>query len=211
MQGSCAFLKGRWLLFLVMFSAIASCGGDESIEAGSQGCTDCHTTQATAWSNFSSHQGIYSCTFCHEEADPSPGEGHRTSPWCNQCHSEAGHPPERPGVSSESERFRFTTCLTCHDPHGSRNIYLIRERLLIGQGETVPIDFRNIEGRADFSYAERGTEEGGRNGLEPGTGLCEVCHTRTEFYNRTATGGNHYAGRCAGCHNHAIGFGVEPR
>jgi hypothetical protein len=181
------------------------------MEAGSEGCTDCHTNQATAWSNFSSHQGIYSCTFCHEEADPIPGEGHRTSPWCNQCHSEAGHPPERLGVSSESERLLFVNCLTCHDPHGSRNIYLIRERLLIGQGEPVPVDFRNIKGRADFSYAERGTEEGGQNGLEPGTGLCEVCHTRTKFYNRTATGGNHYAGRCAGCHNHAIGFGVAPR
>ena len=177
-----------------------------------QDCTGCHTTQAAAWENFSSHKGIYkTCTFCHEEADPVPGEEHRTSPWCDQCHSEVTHLPERYTTYEENEDLLFISCTSCHNPMGSRNLYLVRERILVEQGQHALVDFRSWEGRADYSYAELGTEDGGQNDMEPGSGLCEVCHTKTTLYNREGTGEDPYTMgcdtvRCADCHNHAIGF-----
>ena len=175
------------------------------LEISLHGCTDCHTTEAAAWENFSSHKGIYkTCTFCHEEADPVPGEGHQASPSCDQCHSEVSHSPEQYTGSEGNDN-----CMTCHNPMGSRNLYLIRERILVEQGQHALVDFRSWEGRADYSYAELGTEDGGQNDREPGSGLCEVCHTKTAFYNRAGTGEDHDTVRCVDCHNHAIGFEVE--
>ena len=199
----------RWFLLFAFFFALPSCGGDDDSDHVSSGnCGDCHTAQAAAWQNFSSHKGIYkTCTFCHEEAAEEPGEGHRSSPWCDQCHSEQRHPPDR---ILDDEGLLFFTCTTCHNPMGSRNIYLIREKILVEPGRRVAVDFRNTEGRADDSYAELGTEEGGRNGREAGSGLCEVCHAETGAYNAAGTGRGHYRSRCAGCHDHAIAFGVEP-
>jgi hypothetical protein len=200
----------RWFLLCGLFLVLASCGGDddESAQAGAGECSGCHTAQAAAWQNFSSHKGIYkTCAFCHEKATQEPGEGHRSSPWCDQCHSEHRHPPER---ILDDDGLLFFTCMTCHNPMGSKNIYLIREKILVEPGKRVPVDFHNIEGRADDSYAECGTEDGGLNGKEAGSGLCEVCHAKTSAYNNTGTGRGHYRSRCAACHDHAIAFGVEP-
>ena len=198
----------RWVLLSGFFLVLASCGGDDSDHVSSGDCGGCHTAQASAWQNFSSHKGIYkSCTFCHEEAAQEPGEGHRSSPWCDQCHSEHRHPPER---ILDDDGLLFFTCATCHNPMGSKNRYLIRERIHIEPGKRVSVEFHNIEGRADDSYAELGAEDGGLNGKEPGSGLCEVCHVDTRVYNNTGTGQGHSRRRCTLCHDHAIAFGVEP-
>ncbi len=198
----------RWSLFFGLFLVLASCGGDdESAEVSSGDCAGCHTAEAAAWENFSSHKGIYkTCDFCHEEAAQEPGEGHRNSPWCDQCHSEHRHPPER---ILDDGGLLFFTCMSCHNPMGSRNLYLIREQILVEPGKRVPVDFRNTEGRADFSYAELGTDDGGQNGKEAGSGLCEVCHAKTSAYNNNGTGRGHYRSWCVACHDHAIAFGVE--
>lgn len=198
----------RWLLLSGILIVLASCGGDDDSDQVSSGdCGGCHTAQAAAWQNFSSHKGIYkTCDFCHEEAAQEPGEGHRSSPWCDQCHSENRHPPDR---ILDDEGLLFFTCATCHNPMGSKNLYLIRERIHVQPGKRVSVAFRNIEGRADDSYAELGTEDGGQNEREPGSGLCEVCHAKTSAYNNTGTGRGHYRSRCVACHDHAIAFEVE--
>ena len=87
---------------------------------------------------------------------------------------------------------------------------MIRERILVEPGKSVPVGFSNTEGRADYSYAEVGTDDGGQNGKEAGSGICEVCHAKTSAYNNTGTGRRHYRSRCVACHDHAIAFGVEP-
>ena len=201
-------MRKRRLLLTLFLLAVPSCGGDSGEPSGivPAECATCHGAQVGAWENFSSHRALYECAFCHEEADSIPGPRHRTSSWCDRCHSEQGHPPK--GIwSSRDARGDF--CLSCHDPHGSKNIYLIRESLSAGFGKTACVDFRNVEGRGDFSFAELGAEEGGENGREPGSGLCEVCHRWTKFYDRYATGEDHFTGRCTGCHDHALGFAVR--
>lgn len=190
--------------------ALASCGGSGDDEIAADNCTGCHEAEAAAWSNDSSHKLIYqTCTFCHEEVLPEPGHGHRTSPWCDACHSEQGHPPEGAAPSGQ-QKFLFITCTTCHNPMGSENLYLIRGQIVVEPGRRAPVSFLNTQGKADASYAELSADEGGRNGKEAGSGLCEVCHTSTLVYNNSGTGREHASSRCAGCHNHALGFGVDP-
>jgi hypothetical protein len=196
---------------LCLCVVLASCGGDESNQpVSAEDCAGCHEAEAAAWDNDSSHKLIYqTCTFCHEEALPEPGHGHRTTPWCDACHSEQGHPPAG-AVSAEPQGLLFITCTTCHDPMGSKNLYLIREQILVEPGRQVPVSFLNTQGKADASYAELSAQDGGENGKEPGSGLCEICHTSTAVYNRFGTGVEHFRSRCAGCHDHALAFGVDP-
>ena len=160
-------------------------------------CTDCHAAEARAWENDSSHSLIYECEDCHAKESSDTGPGHRATPTCDQCHSEAAHPPAGFDLA--------ITCRTCHDPHGSKNLFLVPATIAVN-GEPVPVDFRNTDGFADYSYAEPGTADGGTNDLGPGQGLCEICHDQTRYYNQTGTGSPHYTERCSTCHCHAEAF-----
>ena len=206
------FVKRGWFLLLCTVFSLASCGGDngQAPEVGSGDCGGCHGTPAAAWQNDSSHKFIYKeCSFCHEEAASAPGEAHRSSPWCDNCHSEVRHPPESVTVVTGIQSLLFPTCMTCHYPMGSKNRYLIRESVLVDAGKQASVDFRTLEGRADYSFAELGKQDGGKNTREPGSGICEVCHTKTRYYNQAGSGGEHYRVRCSMCHDHAIGFRVK--
>jgi hypothetical protein len=192
---------GFLIATLVTLVLAAACDDESApVNAGSDdaGCAGCHADVAAAWGNASSHSLIYSCADCHADAGTDPGPGHRTAPWCDQCHSEAAHPPDG-GWAVD------LTCRTCHDPHGSPNLFLVPETIPV-DGVPVSVDFRNTDGYADYSFAEPGEQDGGTNDRGPGTGLCEVCHDRTRYYDRTGTGAPHYTARCTVCHDHAEAF-----
>ncbi|OFV90962.1 MAG: hypothetical protein A3J75_03055 [Acidobacteria bacterium RBG_16_68_9] len=191
----------RGLLLLAAVLLFAPACGDGSDSAASD-CAACHGVQAEAWESFSSHKALYGCDFCHQMVTATPGQGHRASTACDHCHSESGHPPGQASGDADP----VDICLDCHDPHGSANIYLIRETISIAPGETSAIDFRNTVGRADYGHAELGVADGGENDLEPGSGLCEACHVRTVYYNRTAAAEDHFTDRCTRCHDHAVEF-----
>ncbi|MHB1040626.1 MAG: CxxxxCH/CxxCH domain c-type cytochrome, partial [Desulfobacteria bacterium] len=117
-------------------------------------------------------------------------------------------------------------CVDCHDPHGdgksgAERFMMIRSGINAptGVGDTAPgsdvksrpmridanvrsVTFNSILGYASGSYAAPG------NG--PTTwGPCEVCHTQTTAYSRTADNlGSHATrtNRCTTCHPHKAGF-----
>jgi predicted CXXCH cytochrome family protein len=156
-------------------------------------CTICHADEATRLAKPSLHNANFTgkCTSCHAEAKPDPGPGHRAISACTQCHAPADimtHMP--PGVAP-------LPCTQCHDPHGSDNIELVRDVTHTPQGLDQPIHFIGRGGKADGSFVSVSA---------PGSGVCETCHTTTQFYRADGTGAAHFTLPCFPCHTHGKGF-----
>lgn len=117
---------------------------------------------------------------------------------CGECHTETMHFPL---ISLTQNQ-----CTVCHEPHGSSNIYLIKENIELDRNPESGVIFKSLEGKADFSFAELGENEGGTNGMDRGTGLCEICHAETAYYNSSGNSAPHYTERCTDCHHHTLGF-----
>ena len=155
-------------------------------------CGFCHN-ELTVKALMSSGHGNLSlvCENCHSVLRPNDyGPGHERAPRCAECHAQQ-HTHQDPAVGTVRE------CTACHTPHGSMNILLINEQILTPSGTARSVVFNNILGLADGSFASV---------TQPGTGLCETCHTRTEFYRSDGTGGRHFPYACFTCHPHAAGF-----
>ncbi len=155
-------------------------------------CAICHPGEAALLAKPTLHHAKFAgaCSSCHAEVLPDPGPGHRATAACADCHSSAlvtTHVP--PGIA--------VPCMQCHDPHGSDNIRLVRDVIHTSQGTDRPLVFTSLTGQADGSFASASA---------PGTGLCEVCHTRTQFYRADGGGAPHYTTQCIVCHRHVSGF-----
>ncbi|HJQ82875.1 MAG TPA: cytochrome c3 family protein [Candidatus Binatia bacterium] len=155
-------------------------------------CAVCHPAEAARLAKPNRHHEEFAgaCSSCHAEATPEPGPGHRAAAACADCHSVtrvAAHVP--PGLA--------IPCTQCHEPHGTDNVRLIRDVVRTTPGFDRPVRFTTVDGRADGSFASASA---------PGTGLCEVCHTRTQFYRADGGGAAHYTTTCNRCHPHAAGF-----
>ncbi|MBI5509403.1 MAG: CxxxxCH/CxxCH domain-containing protein [Deltaproteobacteria bacterium] len=125
---------------------------------------------------------------------------------CESCHEVETHSAK--ALGNEYGNWGFD-CLTCHSPHGTRNLMLVREQIPLpasAGGGFASIDLRNLSegGPSDFGLFEA---DGGANG-NSGRGICEVCHTQTSYYRRTGggAGGSHATSGCPGCHTHRSGF-----
>ena len=123
-------------------------------------------------------------------AGTPPGEGHRTTQACADCHDSGTHAPGGNAFA----------CTRCHEPHGTDNTHLVVDALETVQGPFVPIRFDNLDGRADGSFA---------SASQPGTGICEVCHTTTAYYRADGGGAAHFDLSCLPCHRHAEGFAPQ--
>jgi predicted CXXCH cytochrome family protein len=154
-------------------------------------CAICHPDEAALLARGNLHQTKFAgkCSSCHAEVTPEPGPGHRASSECADCHWPERVATHAPGVG--------IPCVQCHEPHGSDNIRLVRDVIRTLQGIDRPIRFDSVAGLADGSFA---------SASDPGTGLCEVCHTATEFYRADGRGSPHFTDACLRCHTHAAGF-----
>jgi predicted CXXCH cytochrome family protein len=155
-------------------------------------CAVCHPDQAARLAKPNLHHLKFAgrCSSCHAEVKPEPGPGHRAISACADCHAPArvaAHvPPNMP-----------IACTDCHEAHGTDNIRLVRDVIHTSPGADRPVQFDSLAGREDGSFASASAA---------GTGLCEVCHTRTQFYRADASGAPHYTTSCIRCHPHAAGF-----
>ena len=83
-------------------------------------------------------------------------------------------------------------CLTCHDPHGTTNLSMIRT---------------TINGVA-VSYTDSVT---GLVNPSTNQGLCQVCHTQTAHYRAGVAESGHPTSGCLDCHRHnAAGGAFKP-
>ena len=194
----------RWPLALGLLAllAAAGCGTDGANKfKGSAptadevfgSCAFCHSGLANRMVAAGGHHDLtVVCTTCHDQdlKPNDPGPGHRNVPACADCHQEqmTHHDPAQ---RAEDQ------CLVCHTPHGSPNLFLVKESIDTALGTTSEIDFTNLRGQADGSFASKS---------DPGTGVCEVCHSTTEFYRSNGTGEDHFTLACFACHRHAAAF-----
>jgi predicted CXXCH cytochrome family protein len=150
-------------------------------------CNICHAAEAARLAMPSGHSGR-ACESCHAPISPTPGPGHQSAEACQTCH---------PANQTHAPGGAAMPCTQCHDPHGSTNVDLVREEITTSQGGARLVTFDNIEGRADGSFA---------SASDPGSGICEICHTTTQFYRADGTGAPHFTFSCLPCHTHAAGF-----
>jgi predicted CXXCH cytochrome family protein len=150
-------------------------------------CTFCHQDETARHAMPSGHAD-QTCTTCHAEVDPAPGPGHRAVEACQTCH---------PATQTHAPGGTALPCTQCHDPHGSRNIKLVRETITTPSGADRPIEFDSLLGVVDGSFASASA---------PGTGVCEICHTTTRHYRADGSGEPHFTFSCLGCHRHDDGF-----
>ncbi len=111
-------------------------------------------------------------------------------------------------------------CTTCHTPHGTTNIYLIRGTINTPDGSSWPtsgtsavtVDFR----KKSASVAPNpGSLDGVMaSGTAGSTNVCQVCHSMTNHFRWDGSGpdqthtnvGGEAGADCTACHNHKNGF-----
>jgi predicted CxxxxCH...CXXCH cytochrome family protein len=140
-----------------------------------------------------------------------------SSQLCGDCHGGLmTHSTEATGTKYGAWS---TNCRDCHTAHSTTNLSLINQQIKpperTGPTTAQPVTFLNTTGFAANSYAQPGTGAGN-------TGVCEVCHTKTAFYQAdglqddgttpaTNTNGTvtHSSGPCGSCHKHNKGLGAS--
>ena len=155
-------------------------------------CAFCHNDLAAEMTADGGHATLnIKCQQCHDDLTPGMvGCGHESIPRCPDCHrAQITH--HDPAVAAPQQ------CTLCHTPHGSPNILLIRTAVPLSDPANMTTPFTNLAGRADGSFA---------SASDPGTGICEVCHTTTKFYRSDGMGAAHFQGACYTCHPHASSF-----
>lgn len=194
-------MPGRSSLLLAAALAFAACGtngapkseGDApSAEATYGQCAFCHQALAVHMTATGGHHDLdLKCESCHPDETPGlVGPGHRGVPACADCHK-VQQTHEDPAAGTPLE------CNVCHTPHGSSNIYLVRTEVDTPEAGLREVEFTNLLGLADGSFASVS---------DPGTGLCETCHTTTRYYRSDGSGAEHFPYACFTCHPHAGGF-----
>ena len=108
-------------------------------------------------------------------------------------------------------------CLTCHMPHGTTNIYMVRDTIQTPNSGNLEVVFKTLGIGDSFNDPDpspgdptSGVMADSTDGVF--TGVCEVCHTTTGHHRNDGSQPppNHNdAVDCTSCHPHEAGFAVS--
>ncbi|MBL1215959.1 MAG: hypothetical protein D8M59_00520 [Planctomycetes bacterium] len=173
----------------------------------------------------------HECSFCHSvhgSEGPSLTNMEDVELLCLTCHGPGGPSELKAEAHHNRDGSRFDpfsmTCTQCHDPHDSLENWLGGMNVkMVGTVQDkwswpwlAQLDTPN-SGVRDVVFESRGSSEGEptlhsfADGDEDGNGyydgVCESCHTMTNFHTNSGSGIYHYTGAtCTGCHTHESGF-----
>lgn len=193
---------GLLLPLLSLLTLLGACGADGSKRYSGDppdaaelygSCSFCHGGIAERMIATGGHGDLsFRCEFCHGD-DLRPGEvgpGHRNVPACADCHTDP-LPHHDPAAGTADE------CLLCHTPHGSPNLALVRKQIETPSGAVRAVELTSL----------LGLDEGGlASATNPGSGVCETCHTQTRYYRSDGSGDPHFTLSCIPCHQHDVAF-----
>src|SRR5437867_935695 len=162
----------------------------QSAPPGAGECGTCHYDLALAYTFPAGHAAALDCIACHGDRRPGRvGRRHRTIPNCATCHDDVhGHPTK---AAERLGRRQTRNCLNCHDPHGGANLHLVRN-LVRSRQHLYDVTFTVDAGLAPGGLASP---------TDPGSGMCEVCHRKTDFYPAKGRGDAHFTANCTLCHD----------
>jgi len=172
--------------------------------------------------------GTRACLYCHDDAiahktavNPFRLRNFNDTTWgkngvCQNCHASdsAGvmvDATSRNGISKIGSIHYGTNhgaansggqfCWDCHDAHGDGNAFMIHAAVAKTSDattgvptSTVPTVFTAFTSGSDYARTSPSY-----------TGICQVCHTSTQYYNPSANG--HSTDKCTTCHVHSDGRG----
>lgn len=130
-----------------------------------------------------------------------------SSQLCSSCHAFWSHGSEKTGRAYGAWS---TTCRDCHQPHRTRNVFLVRETItppwVVDGPQPQPkvVRLGNTSGYAPSGGDAALAQASFANG--DGTGPCQVCHTRTSRWRSGGDPDPIHLGNCAFCHRHTTGF-----
>ena len=183
------------LLAGVSVAMLRSAAGQTAPPPDAGVCGSCHYDLALAYTFPAGHAAALDCIACHADRRPGRvGRRHRTVPNCATCHKdEHGHPAK---AADRQGRRQTHNCLNCHDPHGTKNLDLVRN-LVRWRSQLHDVSFTVDAGLAPGGLASP---------TDPGSGMCEVCHRKTDVYPASGHGDSHFTANCPLCHDHTQAF-----
>jgi predicted CxxxxCH...CXXCH cytochrome family protein len=125
---------------------------------------------------------------------------------CVDCHAIGSHSSQ----STRSTKYGNWgyDCLTCHTPHQTPNVKLVRPTIGTPSSGTMGITLRTVDkaGGTNPQNSLLGTYDA--SGAPTNDGVCEACHTKTLYHRNDASGdhAHNQGARCTGCHAHIRGF-----
>jgi predicted CXXCH cytochrome family protein len=174
-----------------LMALVAAAAGVRAEQVPPGICARCHQDEAALAAIPGGHLEVLACVDCHEDRRPGRfGRHHRTIPSCTSHHEEAGHPPR---AAKRARKHPTSNCVLCHDPHGSTNLDLVRTGIRATRRRLAPIELTTEDGAAPGGFTHP---------ADPGTGVCETCHRRTDFYRANGRGKPHFTESCILCHEH---------
>ena len=141
-----------------------------------------------------------------------------SSQLCTDCHDRSRIVPHSSEASSKYGTWS-TTCRDCHTPHGTRNLYLVKEQIVPpavnGYQPAKSAYLATTAGDSNVAGAAKPANSSFVN--TDNTGPCQVCHTRTSSgtgaarWRNTGNADAHYTSAagtqaCTNCHSHKGGF-----
>ncbi len=139
--------------------------------------------------------GLIKCATCHNAHNNDAGEPYlraNANALCQQCHTEQ--------IIHTPSGSWLPTCVECHTAHDprDRNLSLVRGTVhnrTLGVNETVVFTARS--GANSFDDGDPAANDG----------ICQVCHTATNYHTQDGSGTPHQDGTtCTSCHPHEAGF-----